>query len=61
MKVLVTGGTGLVGYAFVPELRSLGHAVVAPSRNDLDLTGARAQLVRAVRKAWPAWGAANAQ
>jgi dTDP-4-dehydrorhamnose reductase len=36
-KILVLGGTGLLGSALVPELKSAGHAVLAPTRAELDI------------------------
>jgi nucleoside-diphosphate-sugar epimerase len=37
MRLLVTGGTGVLGRAFVPLASAVGHQVVAPDRGDLDL------------------------
>lgn len=34
MRILVTGGTGLVGSCLLPRLRELGHDVLALSRRD---------------------------
>ncbi|MSR22638.1 MAG: dTDP-4-dehydrorhamnose reductase [Gemmatimonadetes bacterium] len=53
LRVLVTGGDGLVGSALVPELRSRGHEVIAPSRRQMDLTGDPTRVHDAVREASP--------
>ena len=37
MRLLVTGGTGVLGRAFRPLAEAGGHKVLAPSRADLDL------------------------
>ena len=37
MRLLVTGGTGVLGRAFVPLASAVGHQVIAPARSDLDL------------------------
>jgi nucleoside-diphosphate-sugar epimerase len=37
MRLLVTGGTGVLGRAFVPLATAAGHQLTAPGRNDLDL------------------------
>lgn len=37
MRVLVTGGSGVLGRATVPRLRAAGHDVLAPEHRDLDL------------------------
>ena len=37
MRILVTGGTGVLGRAFRPLAEAAGHKVLAPSRADLDL------------------------
>jgi len=37
MRLLVTGGTGVLGRAFRPLAEAAGHKVLAPSRADLDL------------------------
>jgi nucleoside-diphosphate-sugar epimerase len=37
MRILVTGGTGVLGRAAIPLLRAAGHEVDAPSRSGLDL------------------------
>ena len=37
MRLLVTGGTGVLGRAFVPLASAVGHQVMAPGRSDLDL------------------------
>lgn len=37
MRVLVTGGSGVLGRATVPRLRAAGHEVFAPAHRELDL------------------------
>lgn len=37
MRVVVTGGTGVLGRAVLPLLAAAGHQVTAPGRADLDL------------------------
>lgn len=37
LRLLVTGGTGVLGRAFLPLARGAGHAVEAPARGELDL------------------------
>lgn len=37
MKILVTGGSGVLGRASIPHLEDGGHQVVAPERDALDL------------------------
>ena len=37
MRLLVTGGSGVLGRAFLPLAREDGHAVDAPAREELDL------------------------
>jgi nucleoside-diphosphate-sugar epimerase len=37
MRLLVTGGTGVLGRALLPVARDAGHAVVAPRHAELDL------------------------
>jgi nucleoside-diphosphate-sugar epimerase len=37
MRILVTGGTGVLGRAAIPLLRAAGHKVEAPGRTELDL------------------------
>ena len=37
MRVLVTGGSGVLGDASIPLLRDAGHTIVAPGRTELDL------------------------
>ena len=37
MHLLVTGGTGVLGRAFLPLARAQGHQVSAPGRAELDL------------------------
>jgi nucleoside-diphosphate-sugar epimerase len=37
MRLLVTGGSGVLGRALVPMARHLGHTVVAPRHAELDL------------------------
>jgi nucleoside-diphosphate-sugar epimerase len=37
MRVLVTGGSGVLGRASIPLLREAGHEVEAPGRTELDL------------------------
>ena len=39
MRVLVTGGAGVIGRATLPRLRRDGHEVLAPARVDLDVAG----------------------
>lgn len=38
MRLLVTGGSGLLGSDLVPAARSRGHDVLAPSASDFDVT-----------------------
>jgi nucleoside-diphosphate-sugar epimerase len=50
VRVLVTGGSGVLGRAAVPRLRAAGHDVIAPARTELDLfdpAAAEAALVAA--------------
>jgi nucleoside-diphosphate-sugar epimerase len=42
VRVLVTGGSGVLGRATLPVLRARGHEVVAPARTALDLEDAAA-------------------
>ena len=42
MRVLVTGGSGVLGRALLPLLAEAGHDVSAPRREELDLLDARA-------------------
>ncbi len=37
MRLLLTGGTGVLGRAFAPLARAAGHEVLAPTREELDL------------------------
>jgi nucleoside-diphosphate-sugar epimerase len=37
MRLLVTGGSGVLGRTFLPLAREAGHAVDAPAREELDL------------------------
>lgn len=37
MRVFATGGTGVLGRVALPKLRALGHEVVAPAMDELDL------------------------
>ncbi|HTT38948.1 MAG TPA: NAD-dependent epimerase/dehydratase family protein [Burkholderiales bacterium] len=37
MRVLVTGGSGVLGRATIPRLAEAGHEVLAPRRAHLDL------------------------
>ena len=37
MRLLVTGGTGVLGRAFLPLAEAEGHRVSAPGRAELDL------------------------
>ena len=39
MRVLVTGGSGVLGSASIPLLREAGHEVESPDRTELDLFG----------------------
>ncbi|MCH9651272.1 MAG: NAD-dependent epimerase/dehydratase family protein [Deltaproteobacteria bacterium] len=38
MKVFITGGAGFLGRHLVGRLTALGHQVIAPSREEMDLT-----------------------
>jgi nucleoside-diphosphate-sugar epimerase len=42
MRVLVTGGSGVLGRVTIPRLRAKGHAVLAPTHTELDLFDAAA-------------------
>lgn len=41
MRVLVTGGSGVLGRALRPRLEAAGHEVLAPSHQELDLFDAK--------------------
>ena len=49
MRILVTGGSGVLGRALVPLLRDAGHDVDAPSRQELDLFDSQAVRAAAER------------
>ena len=38
MKILVVGGSGMLGSDVVAELATRGHEVIAPSSSNLDIT-----------------------
>jgi nucleoside-diphosphate-sugar epimerase len=42
MRILVTGGSGVLGRAALPLLRAASHEVIAPGRSELDLFDADA-------------------
>lgn len=42
MKVLVTGGEGMLAHTLIPTLRAAGHELIAPNRAELDVTDAAA-------------------
>ena len=48
MRLLVTGGTGVLGRALGPLARAAGHELLAPTRDELDLFDRRA-VARATR------------
>jgi len=50
MRLLVTGGTGVLGRALLPLAHEAGHEAAAPGRADLDLFD-RAAVADAVRDA----------
>lgn len=37
MRLFITGGTGVIGRAFLPTADAAGHILVAPTRTELDL------------------------
>ena len=48
MRLLMTGGTGVLGRALAPLARAAGHELIAPTRRELDLF-APVAVARAVR------------
>jgi nucleoside-diphosphate-sugar epimerase len=37
MRLFITGGSGVIGRAFLPQAKAAGHLFTAPGRDDLDL------------------------
>ena len=37
MRLFITGGSGVIGRALLPQAEAAGHLLTAPGRDDLDL------------------------
>ena len=54
MRIFVTGASGWIGSAVVPELLGAGHQVVGLARSDNSAAAVAAVALRPVRSAAPA-------